>query len=120
MLALLFLFPGFAVAVLSLAAAQVLEYFIPVLVSKCDLLHKPTVHHSCFEFGSPIFSASGMATGHIPGKVGVSEPGDSHLGRWQSSLRDRLVRRGSCVSGTFTPICLGRISRPLVVVMSGW
>ena len=106
MLALLFLFPGFAVAVLSLAAAQVLEYFIPVLVSKCDLLHKPTVHHSCLEFGSPIFSASGMATGYIPGKVGVCEPGDSHFGRWESTLGDRLARR-----------C---ISRPPVVVMSGW
>ena len=104
--ALLFLLPGLAVGAFSLAAAQVLEYFISVLVSKFDLLHKPTVHHSCLEFGSPIFSASGMATGYIPGKVGVCEPGDSHFGRWESTLGDRLARR-----------C---ISRPPVVVMSGW
>ena len=105
MLALLLLLPGLAVGALSLAAAQVLEYLISVLVSKFDLLHKPTVHHTCLVFGSPIFRASGMATGYIPGKVGVCEPGDSHLGRWESTFGDWLARR-----------C---ITRPPAVVMSG-
>ena len=106
MFALLLLLPGLAVVALFLAVTQIFEHFISVLVSKFDLLHKPTVHHTCLVFGSPIFRASGMATGYIPGKVGVCEPGDSHFGRWESTLGDRLARR-----------C---ISRPPVVVMSGW
>ena len=82
MLALLLAFAAFAVAVLSLTATQVFKHLMAVLVGEGGLLHEPAIHHSRFEFGSPIFRACGMPTGHITGKVGMSETGDSHFGRW--------------------------------------
>ena len=82
MLALFMLLPGFAVALVLFAVAQVVEHLVSMLVGKCNLLHQPAVHNSCFELGSPILRASGMPPGHIPGKIGVGESGDSHLWRW--------------------------------------
>ena len=120
MLALFMLLPGFAVALVLFAVAQVVEHRVPMLVGKCHLLHQPAVHNMRFELGSSILCASGMTPGNIPGKIGVGESGDSHRWRWKSSLWDWVGRWGSCLSATFTLISLGLTSGASVAVMSRW